>query len=57
MQLRIKDCSKEKVATEIETAILLSRYYTARIFINNYWQLGLFIMAPSDFIFLGERYE
>ncbi|MBK4765404.1 MAG: thiamine phosphate synthase (plasmid) [Pantoea sp. Brub] len=41
LQIRIKERSEKVLNQEIETAVLLSHKYDARIFINDYWQLAI----------------
>ena len=41
IQLRVKDKSPEETESEIVRAIELSRRYSARLFINDYWQLAI----------------
>lgn len=41
LQLRIKDCNADTVASPIRQAIQLGQQYHARVFINDYWQLAL----------------
>ncbi|KMW71028.1 thiamine-phosphate pyrophosphorylase [Photorhabdus luminescens subsp. luminescens] len=41
IQLRIKDRPEDQVEEEIQQAIMLSRQYNARLFINDYWRLAI----------------
>ncbi len=41
LQLRIKDASHPGLEEQIRRAIALGRYYGARLFINDHWQLAL----------------
>ncbi|MGL9769480.1 MAG: thiamine phosphate synthase [Sodalis sp. (in: enterobacteria)] len=53
VQLRIKDSSEAQVTADIEAAILLGRCYDARVFINDYWQLGIYYGAYG--VHLGQE--
>ncbi|MEK9495390.1 thiamine phosphate synthase [Photorhabdus sp. P32] len=41
IQLRIKDLPEDQVEEDIQQAIMLSRQYNARLFINDYWRLAI----------------
>ncbi|MET0380251.1 MAG: thiamine phosphate synthase [Spongiibacteraceae bacterium] len=41
IQLRVKDKPLPEVEAEIERAVVLSRRYGVRLFINDYWQLAI----------------
>ncbi|WP_390894152.1 thiamine phosphate synthase [Photorhabdus kleinii] len=41
IQLRIKDRPEDQVEEDIQQAIMLSRQYNARLFINDYWRLAI----------------
>ena len=40
-QLRVKDLKEKALEDEIVEAIKISKYYNARLFINDYWQLAI----------------
>ncbi len=41
LQLRIKDKTPDQVVEDIKAAIALGKRYSARLFINDYWQLAI----------------
>ncbi|MGB1141673.1 MAG: thiamine phosphate synthase, partial [Halioglobus sp.] len=41
IQLRVKDLTGDTLAAEIEQAVAIARRYSARLFINDYWQLAI----------------
>ena len=41
IQLRIKDLPSEQLETQIQAAVELSKSYSSRLFINDYWQLAI----------------
>jgi hydroxymethylpyrimidine kinase/phosphomethylpyrimidine kinase/thiamine-phosphate diphosphorylase len=41
IQLRIKDCEPAELEAQIARAVALSRQHSARLFINDYWQLAI----------------
>lgn len=41
IQLRIKDLTGHALESEIKQSVLIAKQYSARLFINDYWQLAL----------------
>lgn len=41
IQLRIKDLHQNELENEIKESIAIAKYYSARLFINDYWQLAI----------------